>query len=58
MQADKAEELSRFIRHMRHPTKNGVLTLAGDEECDIPDLTASFALGGAQIEPAEIPDCN
>ncbi len=41
---------------MRHPVKNGLLTIAGDEDDDIPELTAGFLLGGAQIEDAEIPD--
>lgn len=43
-------EMRKLIRHMTHPVKEGVLTIAGDEDCDIPDLTASFLLGGAQIE--------
>jgi hypothetical protein len=39
-----------LIRHMRHPQKGGLLTLAGDEDLDIPELTASFLLGEAKIE--------
>ena len=46
------------IRHMRHPVKDGLLTLAGDEECDIPELTANFAFGGAQIELPDVLDRN
>jgi hypothetical protein len=44
-----------LIRHMRHPVKDGLLTIAGDEDCDIPELTAGFFFGGAQIEDPEIP---
>ena len=50
--------LCSLIRHMRHPTKSGLLTLAGEEDCDIPELTANFAFAGAQIEFPEILDRN
>jgi hypothetical protein len=44
------------IVHMRHPEKHGLLTLAGNEDCDIPELTASFCFGAAQIENPELSD--
>ena len=43
---------------MRHPFKNGLLTMAGNEDCDIPELTAEFLLGGAQIEQPNVLDRN
>jgi hypothetical protein len=52
------EDLARQIRHMRHPIKDGLLTLAGDEDCDIPTLTAEFCFGAAQIEHSEVSDSN
>jgi hypothetical protein len=56
LSVEAPEHLYSLIRHMRHPVKNGLLTIAGDEDDDIPELTAGFLLGGAQIEDAEIPD--
>ena len=44
------------VRQWRHPVKNGLITIAGDEECDIPELTASFLYGGAQIEQPDVLD--
>lgn len=55
---DDDTRLSELIRHMRHPTKEGLLTLAGDEDCEIPDLTADFCFGAARIEHPEVPDNN
>ncbi|MGD0630477.1 MAG: hypothetical protein ABR987_14060 [Terracidiphilus sp.] len=46
------------IRHWRHPVKNGLITVAGNEDCDIPELTANFLLGGAQIEQPNVLDRN
>jgi hypothetical protein len=46
------------IRQWRHPVKNGLITIAGDEDCDIPELTANFLFGGAQIEQPNVPDRN
>lgn len=46
------------VRQWRHPVKNGLITVAGDEEGDIPELTAEFLLGGAQIEQANFFDGN
>jgi hypothetical protein len=46
------------IRHWRHPVKNGLITTAGDEDCDIPELTTSFLFGGAQIEQPNVLDRN
>ena len=47
------------IRHMRHPGKDGLLTLAGDEDCDIPKLTHEFCLGVADLdEHDDVPDRN
>jgi hypothetical protein len=37
------------IRQWRHPVKSGLITVAGNEEGEIPVLTAEFLLGGAQI---------
>lgn len=54
----KSEELAKQIRHMRHPVKDGLLTLAGDEDCDIPTLTAEFCFGAAQIEHSDVSDNN
>jgi len=45
-------------RHWRHPVKNGLITIAGDEDGDIPELTAKFLFGGAQIELPIVPDRN
>ena len=50
--------LKSLIKYMRHPSKEGLLTLAGDEDCDIPDLTAKFVFGAAQIEQREVLDGN
>lgn len=44
------------VRHWRHPDKDGLITMAGDEDCDIPELTADFLFGGAQIEQPDVPD--
>jgi len=49
---------SPLIRHMHHPLKDGLLTLAGDEDCDIPTLTAEFCFGAAQIEHSDVSDNN
>jgi hypothetical protein len=46
------------IRHWRHLVKKGLITIAGDEECDIPELTAEFLFGGAQIELPDVFDRN
>jgi hypothetical protein len=46
------------VRQWRHPVKNGLITIAGDEDGDIPELTASFLFGGAQIELPDVLDCN
>ncbi len=43
---------------MRHPEKNDLLTLAGDDDCDIPELTTSFVMGVAQLEHTDLPDSN
>ncbi len=51
-------DLSLLIRHMRHPVKDGLLTFAGDEDCDIPKLTCNFIFGVAEIEEPDILDCN
>lgn len=55
---ESAVPLQGLIRHMRHPQKNGLLTIAGDEECDIPELTAEFLFGGTQIELPDVFDRN
>jgi hypothetical protein len=52
------ECLSKLIRHMRHPVKDGLLTLAGDEDCDIPELCANFVFGAADIELPDVSDRN
>lgn len=52
------ERLKLLVKHFRHPSKCGLLTIAGDEDCDIPELTANFAFGGAQIELPEVLDRN
>ena len=46
------------IRQWRHPVKNGLITVAGDESGEIPELTAQFLLGGAQIEKPDVPHRN
>jgi hypothetical protein len=46
------------VRQWRHPIKNGLITVAGDEDGDIPELTAEFLLGGAQIEKPEVLNSN
>jgi hypothetical protein len=46
------------VRQWRHPVKNGLITVAGDEACDIPELTANFLFGGAQIEQPNVLDRN
>jgi len=61
METDLREEsvsLEDQVRHWRHPVKNGLITIAGDENCDIPELTANFLFGGAQIEQPNVLDCN
>jgi hypothetical protein len=50
--------LSKLIRHMRHPVKDGLLTLAGDEDCDIPELCANFVFGAAEIDSPDVSDSN
>ena len=42
------------VRQWRHPVKKGLITVAGDEEGEIPELTAEFLLGGAQIENPDV----
>jgi hypothetical protein len=42
------------VRQWRHPVKNGLITVAGNEEGDIPELTAELLLGGAQIEKPDV----
>ena len=56
--SNSTDYLEDLIQHFRHPDKEGLLTLAGDEDCDIPELTASFGLGAAQIELRNVFDCN
>jgi hypothetical protein len=46
------------VRQWRHPIKKGLITIAGDEDCDIPELTADFLFGGAQIEQPNVLDRN
>jgi hypothetical protein len=43
---------------MQHPVKDGILTFAGKEDCDIPELTAKFLFEGAQIEQPNVLDRN
>jgi hypothetical protein len=50
--------LENQVRHWRHPVKNGLITVAGDEDGDIPELTACFLFGGAQIELPNVLDRN
>lgn len=50
--------LSPLIRHFQHPSKAGILTIAGDEDGDIPELTASFVFGSARIELPKVLDSN
>jgi hypothetical protein len=56
--APPESEMNGLIRHMRHPSKGGLLTLAGDENCDIPELTASFCFGAAQIDDPDVLNSN
>jgi hypothetical protein len=42
------------VRQWRHPVKHGLITVAGREEGEIPELTAEFLLGGAQIENPDV----
>jgi hypothetical protein len=61
MEPDLREEstsLEDQVRHMQHPVKDGVLTIAGSEDCDIPELTAEFLFGGAEIEHSKVLDRN
>jgi hypothetical protein len=61
METDSHEapaSLEDRVRQWRHPVKNGLITIAGDEDCDIPELTASFLFGGAQIELPNVLDSN
>jgi hypothetical protein len=61
MESDLREasaSLEDQVRHWRHPVKNGLIAVAGDEDGDIPDLTASFLFGGAQIELPDVLDRN
>ena len=61
MKPDSGEasvSLEDQVRQWRHPVKNGLITVAGNEDGDIPELTAEFLLGGAQIEKPEIPNRN
>jgi hypothetical protein len=55
---DTSVSLEDQVRQWRHPVKNGLITVAGDEDGDIPELTAEFLLGGAQIEQPKILDRN
>jgi hypothetical protein len=55
---DSETTLESQIRHKRHPVKDDPLTITGNEDCDIPELTANFLFGGAQIEQPEILNCN
>lgn len=55
---DASASLEDQVRHWRHPVKNGLITIAGDEDCDIPELTANFLFGGAQIEQPDVLDCD
>jgi hypothetical protein len=48
--------LGRSGSAMATPVKNGLITVAGDEDGDIPELTAEFVLGGAQIEQPDVFD--
>lgn len=57
MESEEAQ-CKRLVRHFQHPAKEGIITLAGDEDCDIPELTASFLFGGAQIDLPEVLDSN
>jgi hypothetical protein len=51
---EAAVSLGNQVRQWRHPEKNVLITVAGSEDGDIPELTAEFLLGGAQIEKPEI----
>ncbi|MGD0546751.1 MAG: hypothetical protein ABR991_02850 [Terracidiphilus sp.] len=51
---DASVSLEDQVRQWRHPVKNGLITVAGDEDGDIPELTAEFLLGGAQIEKPDV----
>ncbi len=55
---DTEIRLNKLIQHMRHPVKEGLLTLAGDEDCDIPEVCANFIFGAADIEPPDVSDRN
>ena len=59
MQEAKSEfetKVESQIRHMRHPVKMGLLTIAGNEDCNIPELTAEFLFGGVNIDPSKVLD--
>ena len=56
--SDSNESLENQVRHMQHPVKDGILTFAGKEDCDIPELTAKFLFEGAQIEQPNVLDRN
>jgi hypothetical protein len=55
---EASDSLESQVRHWRHPIKNGLITIAGDEDGDIPELTAEFLFGGAQIEQSDVLDSN
>jgi hypothetical protein len=55
---EASASLDDQVRHWRHPVKDGLITMAGDEDCDIPELTTDFLFGGAQIEQPNVPDSN
>jgi hypothetical protein len=55
---EASASLQDQVRQWRHPVKNGLITIAGDEQCDIPELTAEFLFGGAQIELPDVFDRN
>ena len=54
--AQAAVPLEEQVRHWRHPVKDGLITMAGDEDCEIPELTADFLFGAAQIEQPDVSD--
>jgi hypothetical protein len=61
METDLRESMASLedqVRQWRHPVRNGLITIAGDEDGDIPELTASFLYGGAQIEQPDVLDRN
>lgn len=55
LRSENLELAPAKIMHYRHPEKNGLLTIAANDDDDIPPMTMAFLTERAQIRGSDVP---